>query len=111
LLPLGCEAAPSFRQTDPMPRIYGSCATEREQAPSPRGLWASYRSVVASPPFYSLVHLLALVSGEGFALMACTTLRDSAEADINTVTNIARIMVQDVADVFGVIEQRGLEGQ
>ncbi len=42
-------------------------------------------------------------------LMACTTLRDSAEADINTITNIARIMVQDVADVFGVIEQRGLE--
>ncbi|WP_256587239.1 MULTISPECIES: hypothetical protein [unclassified Pseudomonas] len=38
--------------------------------------------------------------------MACTTLRDSAEADINTITNIAnianiaRIMVQDVADVF-----------
>ncbi|MBD9466083.1 fructose-bisphosphate aldolase [Pseudomonas sp. Pdm06] len=44
-------------------------------------------------------------------LMACTTLRDSAETDINTITNIARIMVQDVADVFGVIEQRGLEGQ
>ncbi|ROM82568.1 fructose-bisphosphate aldolase [Pseudomonas brassicacearum] len=34
-------------------------------------------------------------------LMACTTLRDSAETDINTVTNIARIMVQDVADVLG----------
>ncbi|WHS60900.1 fructose-bisphosphate aldolase [Pseudomonas sp. G2-4] len=44
-------------------------------------------------------------------LMACTTLRDSAETDINTIANIARIMVQDVADVFGVIEQRGLEGQ
>ncbi|MCE0462385.1 fructose-bisphosphate aldolase [Pseudomonas uvaldensis] len=44
-------------------------------------------------------------------LMACTTLRDSAENDINTVTNVARIMVQDVADVFGVIEQRGLEEQ
>jgi len=44
-------------------------------------------------------------------LMACTTLRDSAETDINTITNIARIMVQDVADVFGVLEQRGLEGQ
>ncbi len=44
-------------------------------------------------------------------LMACTTLRDSADTDINTITNIARIMVQDVADVFGVIEQRGLEGQ
>jgi len=44
-------------------------------------------------------------------LMACTTMRDSAETDINTITNIARIMVQDVADVFGVIEQRGLEEQ
>jgi hypothetical protein len=40
-------------------------------------------------------------------LMACTSLPDYAENDINTVTNIARILVQDVADVFGVIEQRG----
>jgi hypothetical protein len=42
-------------------------------------------------------------------LMACTSLPDYAENDINTVTNIARIMVQDVADVFGVIEQRGFD--
>lgn len=42
-------------------------------------------------------------------LMACMTLRDSSANDINTITNIARILVQDVADVFGVIEQRGLE--
>ncbi|QOD67322.1 MULTISPECIES: hypothetical protein [Pseudomonas] len=28
---------------------------------------------------------------------------------IDTLTNVARILVQDVADVFGVIEQRGLE--
>ncbi|SCZ08185.1 hypothetical protein SAMN03159391_05183 [Pseudomonas sp. NFACC37-1] len=70
LSPLGCEAAPYFRQTNPMPRVYGGCATEREQAPSPRGLWASYRSVVASKiPFYSSAHLLALVSGEGFAAL------------------------------------------
>jgi hypothetical protein len=41
--------------------------------------------------------------------MACTCLTDYAENDINTVTNIARIMVQDIADVFGVIEQRGFE--
>jgi len=27
----------------------------------------------------------------------------------NTVTNIARIMIQDVSDVFRVIEQRGFE--
>ncbi|SDB55496.1 hypothetical protein SAMN03159382_04259, partial [Pseudomonas sp. NFACC23-1] len=43
-------------------------------------------------------------------LVACTSLRDSAENDIATITNVARILVQHVADVFGVIEQRGLEG-
>ncbi|QAX84594.1 fructose-bisphosphate aldolase [Pseudomonas sp. DTU12.3] len=42
-------------------------------------------------------------------LIACTRLLDHAEHDINTVTNIARIMVQDVSDVFRVIEQRGFE--
>ncbi|WP_371919327.1 fructose-bisphosphate aldolase [Pseudomonas sp. MPR-ANC1] len=42
-------------------------------------------------------------------LIACTSLPDYAEHDINTVTNIARIMVQDVSDVFRVIEQRGFE--
>ncbi len=43
--------------------------------------------------------------------MACTSLPDYAEHDINavTVTNIARIMVQDVSDVFRVIEQRGFD--
>jgi hypothetical protein len=33
------------------------------------------------------------------------------EADLNTLTNVARILVQDVTDVFGVIEQRGLQDQ
>ncbi|MCJ8202732.1 fructose-bisphosphate aldolase [Pseudomonas sp. RGM2987] len=42
-------------------------------------------------------------------LMACTTLRDSASTDLNTVTNVARILVQDVTDLFAVIERRGLE--
>ncbi|WP_349736855.1 fructose-bisphosphate aldolase [Pseudomonas jessenii] len=42
-------------------------------------------------------------------LMACTSLPDYAENDINTVTNISRILLQDVRDVFGVIEQRGFE--
>ncbi|MFW0757028.1 fructose-bisphosphate aldolase [Pseudomonas sp. H11T01] len=42
-------------------------------------------------------------------LMACTNLPDYAERDINTVTNVARLMIQDISDVFGVIEQRGLE--
>ncbi|WP_439821155.1 fructose-bisphosphate aldolase [Pseudomonas sp. HLG18] len=42
-------------------------------------------------------------------LMACIHLPDHAEHDINTVTTIARIMVQDVSDVFRVIEQRGFD--
>ncbi len=42
-------------------------------------------------------------------LMACTSLPDYAENDINTVTNIARILIQDVSDVFQVIEQRGFD--
>ncbi|WPN32663.1 fructose-bisphosphate aldolase [Pseudomonas sp. P5_109] len=42
-------------------------------------------------------------------LMACTSLPDYAENDINTVTNISRILLQDVRDVFGVIERRGFE--
>ncbi|VVO93482.1 hypothetical protein PS880_02431 [Pseudomonas fluorescens] len=41
--------------------------------------------------------------------MACTSLPDYAENDINTVTNIPRIMIQDVRDVFRVIEQRGFD--
>ncbi|MCX7078989.1 MAG: fructose-bisphosphate aldolase [Pseudomonas sp.] len=41
-------------------------------------------------------------------LMACTNLPDYAERDINTVTNVARLMVQDITDVFGVIERRGM---
>ncbi|MCX4219017.1 MULTISPECIES: fructose-bisphosphate aldolase [Pseudomonas] len=39
-------------------------------------------------------------------LMACVHLPDHAEQDINTVTTIARILVQDVSDVFRVIERR-----
>ncbi|MFJ2365488.1 fructose-bisphosphate aldolase [Pseudomonas sp. NPDC087697] len=42
-------------------------------------------------------------------LMACTSLPDYAERDINTVTNVARLMVQDITDVFAVIEQRGFD--
>ncbi|MBV4552167.1 fructose-bisphosphate aldolase [Pseudomonas sp. SWRI102] len=43
-------------------------------------------------------------------LVACSSLRDSSSSDLNTLTNVARILVQDAADVFGVIERRGLEG-
>jgi hypothetical protein len=41
-------------------------------------------------------------------LMACTALRDTDERDISTVANVARLMVQDISDVFGVIETRAL---
>lgn len=42
-------------------------------------------------------------------LMACTNLPDYAENDINTVTNIARGPILDIADVFGVIEPCGFD--
>ncbi|WP_226500143.1 fructose-bisphosphate aldolase [Pseudomonas sp. MWU16-30322] len=42
-------------------------------------------------------------------LIACAHFSDHAEQDINTATNIARIMVQDVSDVFRVIELRGFD--
>ena len=83
-VPLGCEAAPlpcdPFPQTHRSARFYGGRAAERLNA--------------------VLQHL---------NLMACTSLPDYAENDINTVTNISRILLQDVRDVFGVIEQRGFE--
>jgi hypothetical protein len=41
--------------------------------------------------------------------MACSNVSDYAEHDINTVANTARIMVQDVADVFTVMERRGFD--
>ncbi|MNQ56463.1 hypothetical protein D3C85_705860 [compost metagenome] len=51
LLPLGREAAlipcNSFPQTHRSTRLYGGRAAEREQAPSPQGLLASYRPVAA----------------------------------------------------------------
>jgi len=39
-------------------------------------------------------------------LMACTTLRDSSDKDIGTVTNTARLLLQDVRDLLAVIEIR-----
>ncbi len=44
---------------------------------------------------------------EHLNLMACSSLPDFAERDLNHVANTARILVQDVSDVFRVIEQRG----
>ena len=46
---------------------------------------------------------------EHLNLMACTRLPDFAERDLNNVTNTARILVQDVSDVFRVIEHRGFD--
>ncbi|AZE97089.1 hypothetical protein C4J96_5021 [Pseudomonas orientalis] len=46
---------------------------------------------------------------EHLNLMACSSLPDFAERDLNNVTNTARILVQDVSDVFRVIEHRGLD--
>lgn len=40
-------------------------------------------------------------------LMACIQLTDHAEHDINTITTISRILVQDVSDILRVIQQRG----
>ncbi|MFP3534947.1 fructose-bisphosphate aldolase [Pseudomonas sp. SIMBA_021] len=39
-------------------------------------------------------------------LMACITLRDASDKDMSTVTNTARLLLQDVRDVLGVIETR-----
>lgn len=39
-------------------------------------------------------------------LMACSTLRDSSDKDISTVTNTARLLLQDVRDILAVIETR-----
>ena len=46
---------------------------------------------------------------EHLTLMACSSLPDFAERDLNNVANTARILVQDVSDVFRVIEQRGFD--
>jgi len=46
---------------------------------------------------------------EHLNLMACSSLPDFAERDLNNVTNTARILVQDVSDVFRVIEHRGFD--
>jgi hypothetical protein len=39
-------------------------------------------------------------------LMTCVTLRDSSDKDMSTVTNTARLLLQDVRDVLAVIESR-----
>ncbi|AJO78075.1 hypothetical protein [Pseudomonas sp. MRSN 12121] len=43
------------------------------------------------------------------SLMACTMLRDSSDKDIGTVTNTARLLLQDVRDVLAVIEIRDFQ--
>jgi hypothetical protein len=44
---------------------------------------------------------------EHLNLMACSSLPDFAERDLNNIANTARILVQDVSDVFRVIEHHG----
>ena len=46
---------------------------------------------------------------EHLNLMACSSLPDFAERDLNNAANTARILVQDVSDVFRVIEHRGFD--
>ncbi|TVT93004.1 fructose-bisphosphate aldolase [Pseudomonas sp. RGB] len=46
---------------------------------------------------------------EHLNLIACSSLPDFAERDLNNIANTARIMVQDVSDVFRVIEHRGFD--
>ncbi|MGY2140916.1 fructose-bisphosphate aldolase [Pseudomonas reactans] len=46
---------------------------------------------------------------EHLNLMACSSLPDFGERDLNNVANTARILVQDVSDVFRVIEHRGFD--
>lgn len=41
-------------------------------------------------------------------IFACCPLCDSAPGDLTTVTNIARLLLQDANDVFDVIQQRGM---
>jgi len=40
-------------------------------------------------------------------LVGCIQLSDHSEQDINTVITVARILIQDVCDVFRVVEHRG----
>ena len=46
---------------------------------------------------------------EHLNLMACSSLPDFAERDLNNAANTACILVQDVSDVFRVIEQSGFD--
>ncbi|MGB3126560.1 MAG: fructose-bisphosphate aldolase [Pseudomonas sp.] len=46
---------------------------------------------------------------EHLNVMACSSFLDFAERDLNNVANTARILVQDVSDVFRVIEHRGFD--
>ncbi|KAF2409414.1 fructose-bisphosphate aldolase [Pseudomonas antarctica] len=46
---------------------------------------------------------------EHLNLIACSSLPDFAERDLNNAANTARILVQDVSDVFRVIEHRGFD--
>ncbi|NWB84742.1 fructose-bisphosphate aldolase [Pseudomonas gingeri] len=61
-----------------------------------------------------LVDLHACVSerigalGNILSLFSCCSLNDSDPRDIASIANISRILLQDVNDVFAVIQRRGL---
>ncbi|MDR6610125.1 hypothetical protein J2X87_005231 [Pseudomonas synxantha] len=101
LLPRGCEAAlvlcTPFPKTHRSARFYGGRAAEQEQAPSPQGYLASYRPVIDSEAPLRELHNCAAERLNAVLqylnLMACTSPPDYAENDINTVTNISRILL------------------
>ncbi|MES2870269.1 MAG: fructose-bisphosphate aldolase [Pseudomonadota bacterium] len=41
-------------------------------------------------------------------VFACCPLGDSSPGDLNTVSNIARLLLQDANDVFDVVQQRSM---
>ncbi len=100
LLPLGCEAAPKpdspFLLDTLNPSNYDDCVAEREQAPSPQ-------VCVARPT--GRLWLMKLVPIFGLRTRTYLPPFDSQRMAV-----AARIMVQDLIDVFRVIEQQGFNG-
>ena len=64
-------------------------------------------SVTGPPPTRASPAPTRVLRPTGPLRYAC--LPDFAERDLNNVANIARILVQDVSDVFRVIEHRGFD--
>ncbi|WP_454252174.1 fructose-bisphosphate aldolase [Pseudomonas sp. R151218B TE3479] len=82
-----CQAPPHARSANPHAATHPVLLID-PQAPLPE------RHACVSERLHATLDYLTLV--------ACTSLRDSETSDINTITNVARILVQDMADVLGV---------